>query len=236
MLKLGRDPLYFAVFMACVNLIFYSTNWTEYFTHVLRTNQNNIGVTEIHMVYISINLICFFFGDEVFQGTIFGWNTILIFTIFVCLNMLVNIPPLLIEAWQKTKSKVVLLSMAVPITWYVSLIIFVYFHIPSLFVGPTLQVAIVFNVTFNILAVKIITASLTRMTYSWLQIENVMLTIVLVLTYYTQSADRSFYFPLFVNVYALVVVGRLLHLALSIIFDISGYLKINVLFVPKIKN
>ena len=227
-LKLGRSPFLFMFYMFCLNMIFYSSNWAEFFTHILRTNSNNVGVTEIHMMMIALNFLVAIFTDEIFQFTVFGYGFCSVFVFAIVIVMIVNMTPLMSEAWEKASDKKLFLKMLIPILSYVVVLFFAYFVKNSMFDKPNLTMALIFNLPFNILTIKIITASLTRMNYELVHLEIVGLFALVVLYSVVPS-----YFLCFV--FAALIMTRLVTMAFGIIKDISGYLKINILLVPKNK-
>lgn len=230
MTKCGRDPFSLISFLICGNLIFYSANWTEYFTHILRTNTNNVGVTEIHMVMIFVNLLCGWYSDEFFQQSFLGVKLSVWLLGIVFISMFLTLPPLFKEAWQKCENKNKFMKMLVPIISYLFSIMYGYVFAYQFFEVPTLSIVLAYNITFNIIAIKIITASLTNMDYSSIQPEIVSLYICL--TVLGMGSHNSGDFSIILTVYNVFSIGRLIQMSTSIILDISKYLKINIFIVP----
>jgi len=47
-----------------LKLCLYTANWIEYYTHVLRTQMGNFGVTEAELISAVIQIITFFKGQD----------------------------------------------------------------------------------------------------------------------------------------------------------------------------
>ena len=229
MFKIGTSPFIFLYVLMVNFIIFYFPNWAEFFTHVLRTNSNNVGVTEIHLTVILMNLATWLWGDVLWQKTsLFGLSTINLFALFLFIAILINIPPLFVESWKAAegKDKEKYFTMLIPIASFFASLILAYIMIPQVFAVPKVSVVLMFCFTFNILTIKMITGSLTRMDYDIVHLEVIALyiTIFLISIGFSQNL---------ICLHALLVFSRLIHLAVCIIQDISIYLKINVLWVPK---
>ena len=56
----------FMIFLAC-QTAFYSSNWTEYNTGILRTNVGQFGVTEVELISLIIHLLTGIFGQGLWQ-------------------------------------------------------------------------------------------------------------------------------------------------------------------------
>ena len=229
MFKIGQSPFIFVYILFVNFIIFYFPNWSEYFTHILRTNSNNVGVTEIHLTVILMNMASWFWGDSVWQNEWFlGLSCSSVFAIFLFIAILINIPPLFVESWKaaKGKDKENYMYMLIPIVTFFFSLFLAYVMLPQVFVVPSVSIVLMFCFTFNILTIKMITGSLTRMSYDILHIEVLAIYVTIFLIFIGFSENL-------IAVHALLVFARLIHLAVCIIFDISTYLKINVLTVPK---
>ena len=191
-----------------------------------------MGVTEIHLVMMLANFLSYWFGDEFYQKSPMGLSLPYWILGGLVIMMFINLPMLATEAWEKAKDKSKFYLMLVPISLYISAILLSYVFLPSLYVAPGLGISLVFNVTFNILAIKIITASLTRMDYGVVHVEIVALYVFLILMAFREGGDSEKKGCGLICWYSVGIIARLLHLATSIILDISGYLKINVFVVP----
>ena len=226
MFKLGQHPCVLVLFLVCVHIIFYAPNWAEFFTHILRTNNNNMDVTEIHFVMITLNLLTGIFGEGIWHQSYFGLSFPTLISIFISVSVGLNCGPLILEAWDAAKDKQLFYRMTIPIITYFFAILLTIVLLPDYFKSATATKVLLFCFVFNVISIKLITGSLTRMTYStfhW-EIAGLYLTIVLLKLGFSECL---------ICLMTLVMLARLIQLALSIIIDISTYLKINVLWVPK---
>ena len=229
MFKIGTSPFIFLYVLMVNFVIFYFPNWAEFFTHVLRTNSNNVGVTEIHLTVILMNFATWMWGDVFWQQTsLFGLSTMNLFALFLFIAILINIPPLFVESWHaaEEKDKEKFFTMLIPISSFFFSLMLAYVMIPQVFAVPSVSLVLMFCFTFNILTIKMITGSLTRMDYKVLHLEVVALYVTIFLIFIGFSQQL-------ISLHAILALSRLFHLAICIILDISNYLKINVLWVPK---
>lgn len=224
--KVSRYPILIMLFIFGANIIFFGPNFAEFFTHILRTNQNDIGVTEIYILIISLNVITGIFGDEIWQCEIFGISILYFIVGFLYITIVLNISPVLIEAWNAAKDKAQYTKMLVPMLSYLLSIVLAYVWKPEIFQNAGVSLVLMFSVTFNILTIKLITASLTKMEYQIFHPELICLYLFIFLLKIGISSS-------YITLFATLILARLLHLAICIIFDIANYLKIQIFIVPK---
>lgn len=224
--KVSRFPIMVLMYLIGANIIFWGPNFAEFFTHILRTNHNNIGVTEIHITVILVNIITGIFGEGIWQNDVFGIPIAYLVATFFYVNIVLTIPPVLSEAWNAAKDKKQFKMMVIPMVTYLLSIVIMYVLVPEVFVRGKVSLVLMFSVTFNILTVKLITGSLTNMNYQIIHPEIVCIYLVIILL-------KVGFSPSIITLGAVLAIARLFLLAIAIIFDISNYLKIPIFIVPK---
>ena len=71
-LKIGDNSLAIVFSMFILLFAFYYSNFAEYFTGILVTSNNNIGVTEVEFLLIALNWITAAFGSSFWHYPVFG--------------------------------------------------------------------------------------------------------------------------------------------------------------------
>lgn len=160
MWKLGDNmPM---CFLACFVSIFmfYSSNWSEYHTHVLVTSNGSVGTTEMEILMIIFNILTGIFGTHIWQFKIIQWKICEWLLTGLSISIFYNSFFILKDAYHCAVTRRLFWFMLIPISM-------VYLSIIFIFGNASSEVCLFnqfwsFELVFNLITFKIIICSVTK--------------------------------------------------------------------------
>lgn len=224
-LNIFHHPIYSFIAMFILLNAFYLAQVGEYHTGVLDTTTlYDLGVIEIHYVIIGFYLITALFGGGIWETLIFGLKLkkalIFIFLICTMLNM-----KLVYENCIKYTSKQLFLYSVIP---YFSIIICTGIIFSNPFTRKHQEVIFfTINFIYNQNCMKMIICAMSKMKFRVLQQELVIMFAFVALIIVNWKSERMIQFLTFI--FFCLCASNLVYFWCTVVRDIAGYLKINIL-------
>ena len=226
MVKSGEDSYLVKLALNSNILTFYCANWAEYFTGVLKTNNNGMGVTEIQFFFMGLSTITAFFGREIFKTQIFYWD-LNKFVLTICvIAAAFCVIPIFIDAYKQTDDKKTFFRMMIPISM---ILIGINFLICDITEGHMVLAFSIASFACVTNVVKIIVSSMSHMRFKTFHFECYFFLFISIIVRFGSLGGFSLVFVLSLS--TLILFCNLMSLVLSIIFQISTELNIKVLTV-----
>jgi ethanolaminephosphotransferase len=225
-LNIGENIFLIRSVLFSTIFIFYIANWAEYFTGVLITSNNGLGVTEIQFVLMFISVLTGIYGREIYNAEFFGIQANTIIIMFILIVSLISVIPVFREAYEKANDKKIYFKMLVPI---LLILISIFFVIDEKFNGYLVFCYFMICFSFVTNVVKIIVSSMSKMKFKMFHFECYFLLIVSLALRFLDL--DQFTMILLLAFSTIIIIINFLSLSLSIIFQISQELNLKIITV-----